>query len=245
MELPRVTGRALIAPSARPLAAVAGVAGLVVVAGLGDWLAHRTRAVGIDIRADAWIDARFGRYDHLLAIAHFLGDPQGAVIMSVVLVLACLLIRGYRGAILVAVAVPLGGGLTELALKPLINRTIWGHVTFPSGHVTGSAAIAAAAVLILTGPSRPPLPGAARGLLAALAAGMVTAVALAMIALHLHQFTDVVGGAAVGVATTAATALAVDALAPRLTRRHRAESAGRRGGWPGYDARTHDHDHAR
>jgi hypothetical protein len=49
--------------------------------------------------------------------------------MTSVLVLACLVTRRWRGAVLAAVAVPAAAGLAELVLKPLVGRTLMGALS--------------------------------------------------------------------------------------------------------------------
>ena len=53
-----------------------------------------------------------------------IGDLMPVVVMASVLVLACLVTRRWRGAVLAAVAVPGAAGVAEFVLKPLVGRTL-------------------------------------------------------------------------------------------------------------------------
>jgi membrane-associated phospholipid phosphatase len=201
--------------------AVAGCA--LVMAVMGAWLAHRTQAVWPDTWIDPLIRVRPGTGKSAKALRS-IGDPAWSTGCCVILVAACVAARRYRAALLAALAVPVASALTEFALKPLIGRTIVGYLAFPSGHVTAVSALAVALVVLLVGPSRPPLPAAARWAAGVLAVAVVAAVAVAMVALTDHYATDTVGGAAVGTGTALAMALAIDAAAGALAR-HRERSA--------------------
>src|SRR5262249_38292892 len=114
---------------------------------------------------------------------------------------------------------------TEFVLKPLVGRSMLNFLAYPSGHVTGAAAFAAALVVVLAGPSAPPLPAWARWAAAFLAAAAVIVVAAAMVALLDHYATDTAGGAAVGTGTVLSVALGPDAAAASLARRRAAGGA--------------------
>jgi membrane-associated phospholipid phosphatase len=45
--------------------------------------------------------------------------------------------------------------ITKGILKPLIGRLRYGHLTFPSGHLTAMAAIAIPTAILLTGAQQP------------------------------------------------------------------------------------------
>ena len=135
------------------------------------------------------------------------GSPRGVASAVLVLVVTALAWHD-RLAAAVAVAGPLAAELlTEQVLKPLIDRTgPTGGNFFPSGHATGVAALATAALFVL---------GRNAGRRWALVAlpvlgAWVTGVAVALVQLHYHYFTDVIGGAAVGIATV----LAIVTVAP-------------------------------
>ena len=140
------------------------------------------------------------------------GSRGGVAAAVAVLVVAALAWRD-RACALIAVAGPLAAlVLTEQILKPLVDRTgPNGGNFFPSGHATGVAAVAAATLFVLDR-------NAGRGwaLLALPVLGAwVSGVSVALVQLHYHYVTDVLGGAAVGVATV----LSMAAVAPP-TRQH-------------------------
>jgi membrane-associated phospholipid phosphatase len=208
----------------RPVATVAVVVACgVVVAVLGGLVAGQAHAMPVDRAVDGWISARLAAHQRLVTLVVESGDPQRAVIICAVLVAAALAFRRWRGALLVLIGVPLASGLTEVILKHVIDRTWNGDLMFPSGHVTGTSAMATAALILLLGPAALPLPVALRWVLAVVAVAAVLAVAVGVIALHYHYFTDTIGGAATGTGTVLATALALDVLA-RLAARRRAAS---------------------
>ena len=109
-------------------------------------------------------------------------------IMSAALFVACLATRRGRGAVLVAVAVPAAAALTEL-LKHLIDRTITGSLSFPSGHTTGIFAVVVAFAVLLIDPPRPRISAVVRVVLAAIAflVGVTVAVGLVCRALALRH----------------------------------------------------------
>jgi len=71
---------------------------------------------------DATFDPRFqalqGRVPVLLDWLPSLGELKPVTVMTFTLILACAVTRWWRGAVLVAVAVPVAIGLTVYVLKP-------------------------------------------------------------------------------------------------------------------------------
>jgi membrane-associated phospholipid phosphatase len=214
-QRPRTAGRPLLHPAARRPAAALVIACVVVTAALGLLLAGHSRPGPVDGWVDGQLDARLGRYPQLAAVNN-LGDPLWVVVIAAAAVAACLLTRRFRGALLVAIAVPAAGGLTDHILKPVVDRTSNGALTYPSGHTAVVTTMAVAAVLVLTGPGRPPLPAAPRWLLSAALLALIPCVAVSLIIAQYHYFTDTIGGAGVGIAVVLGTALGLDAAAARL-----------------------------
>jgi undecaprenyl-diphosphatase len=163
---------------------------------------------------DPWIQAGFGRYPWLLTVLPGLGDKVPVAMMTGALVVACLVTRRWSGAVLAGVAVLASVIITEKILKPVTGLISDGWHSFPSGHATATFALAAICAVLLAGPSRPPLPAALRLLLVLAAVLVAGAVSAAMVALAAHEFTDAVGGAAVGAATVLLTALVLDRFIP-------------------------------
>ena len=128
---------------------------------------------------------------HLLA---WLGGLGSVAVLTAALVLACLVARRWRGAVLAGLAVPAAVALTEFGLKPLVGRSISGYPSFPSGHATAMFALAATCAVLLANPPRPRLPRSVRLALVAGAVLVAAAVPVAMVALGYHYFTDIVAG---------------------------------------------------
>ncbi len=98
--------------------------------------------------------------------------------------------------------------VVEHVAKPMVGRELSGFYTYPSGTVTVTSAIAAAAFLVT--------PGALRPLIAGLGVIAVVGVSAGVLVLRWHYPTDVMGGICVG----AGSVFLIDGLAhvPRLLR---------------------------
>jgi membrane-associated phospholipid phosphatase len=214
----QAAGRPLLSPAGRRRAAALAVAGLIVTAGLGAAFAGQGLPDAFDRWADALLVARLGQIPGLVSVTD-LGTLAVAGPVCVAAVAACAAFRRYRAALLVIIAVPVSVGLTEVVLKPLVGRLNNGALTYPSGHTATVTAMAVAAVVVLTGPARPALPGPARRLLAGLVLAAVPVVAVALAAIQYHYLTDTVGGAGQAAAVVLSTALAQDAACAGLARR--------------------------
>jgi len=214
LEHPQRAAPRPLVPAAMRSLAVAILAGCAAVTVLpGALFAHQTRAGSLDAWVDARIQAGLGGQRRVLNDLSGLGDLMPVAVMTAVLVLACLVTRRWRGAVLVAVAVPAAAGITEFVLKPLIGRTLMGDLSFPSGNETRVFALAAAFAVLLVDPPRARIPAAVRLLLALAVLLAAGAVGIALVGLGHHYFTDAVAGAAVGVAVVLATTLILDRLA--------------------------------
>jgi membrane-associated phospholipid phosphatase len=210
---PRFSGP-LLPAAIRPLAVALLAFCIAITALLGLWLMHQSQASGLDSVIDWGLRVNLYRQHAIVIRLGELADPPQTTEITVALVLACLVTRRWRGALLAAVAIPAAGALTENLLKPLFDRTAQGHLEFPSGHATAAFAMAAVCVVLLLGPLRPPLPDTLRKFLAVAAALTAAGVAVAVVALDFHYFTDTVAGAAVGTGVVLATALLLDRLIP-------------------------------
>jgi membrane-associated phospholipid phosphatase len=201
------------------LAAAFVLACATVVAVLGALFAGQSRPDRFDAAVGRWLRSTIGTHPAPLHVLANFGEPLLVTALTVVLVLAALVVRRWRGAVLAAVAVPLAAALTELALKPLFGRTIGGALSFPSGHATSDFALATVAAILFAAPARPRIPPFARRLLLLGAFLFAAAVAVAMVGLWYHYFTDIIGGAAVGSGTVILTALVLTALPRSRVRR--------------------------
>ncbi|MGD0935887.1 MAG: phosphatase PAP2 family protein [Streptosporangiaceae bacterium] len=194
------------------MAAAFVLACAVVVAVLGALFAGQSQPDRLDAAVGHWLRSSIGTHPAPLHVLANFGGPPLVTALTVVLVLAAMAARRWRGAVLPAVAVPLAAALTELALKPLFGRTIGGALSYPSGHATSDFALATVAAILFAGPARPRIPAFARRLLLLGAFLFAAVVAVAMVGLWYHYFTDIIGGAAVGSGTVVLTALVLTAL---------------------------------
>jgi membrane-associated phospholipid phosphatase len=205
----RSAGRPLLPDGARRPAVVIVVVCVGVTAVLGMLLGHGAHSDWVDAAIDARVRAALIGDPTLLKVLDRLGTTAPVAVMTAILALACALRRRYRGAMLLVISVPAAAAITEWVLKPLVGRTLMGFLSFPSGHATGTFALATAVTVLLAGAQ-----GARtlRLILSAAAFLLAAAVAVAMIAAGFHYFTDAIAGAAVGAGTVLLTALILDWL---------------------------------
>ena len=204
----RPAARPLLSDAAR-LPAVAIVAACVVTTALlGASLGHGAHTDRVDTVIDARVKAILPGNAKVLERLAWPGGLHAIIGMTAVLVLVCVLRRRYRGAALLVIAIPAASVIAERLLKPLVGRTALGFLSFPSGHATGTFALATAITVLLAGAPR--VSRAVRLVAAVIAFAVASVVAAAMIALGFHYFTDAIGGAAVGIGTVLATALVID-----------------------------------
>jgi membrane-associated phospholipid phosphatase len=188
-----------------------------VVAGLGALFAHHTQASAFDNAVSNVIQGNGGfgpggpsGPGFLLRPFGYLGSTLPMALLTALLVYCCLALRRYRGAVLVAASVILASSVSEFVLKPIIDRTRYGSLSFPSGHATAIFAIATAIAVLLIRPPGTNMPTSMRRVLATLTYTAAAAGALGLV--EIHYFTDTIGGAAVGTGVTLAIALALDRL---------------------------------
>src|SRR5690242_6431995 len=193
------SGRFLLAASARPRAGVLLAGCAILVAVLGVLFAHRSTADAFDHAVDSPVITVFAGHPVLALRLASPGTTAPAVVVSVVIAVACLITRRFRGGVLAVAAVPVAVGLCEALVKPLVHRTYIGQVVYPSGH---TAAVVA----------RPAMPSWLRTLILAVAYLTGLAVVVGVIAMRFHYFTDTVAGAAVGVGTVCGLALILDLI---------------------------------
>jgi membrane-associated phospholipid phosphatase len=209
-----LAARPLLPPGMRRWAALLAAGCVVVTACLALAFGHQGHADPLDAVVDARIQDLLDGYPRPLHLLSRLGGLLSVAELTAALVLACLVTRRWRGALLAALAVPVAVTMTEFVLKPLVGRSIRGYASFPSGHATAMFALAAICAVLLANPKRPRLPRAARLLLAAGAVLVALAVPVAMVAQGFHYFTDIVAGAAVGTGTVLLIALLIDLARP-------------------------------
>ena len=165
-----------------------------------------------------WIQGAFAlvlppRGQAALAV-DFVGEPVGAVVLTVVVATACLAL-GRRRLAVVAVVGPIATGVVTTVLKPVVGRTMNGpHLAFPSGHTAFVTAVAMVVGLLAVVQLRT---GVAHGTLIVAGAVCIAGGAMtwAQVVLTAHYPTDTVGGLPTAVAVVPAVAYAVDSV-PRL-----------------------------
>jgi len=196
----------------RRLAVVTSAVCAAITALLAVLVHHQDGAGFMDRKIDHLLHRSIGRHHGLLEPLARLGDQLPVTLMAVALVVACLLVRRWNGAVLVAVGTSAAIVVTEYLLKPLVDRTLGGGESFPSGHATGMFAVATAFSVLIAAPPRLTLATWQRRVLAVCAFLFAASVPVAMVGLNHHYFTDIVAGAAVGIAAVLVTALVLDWL---------------------------------
>jgi undecaprenyl-diphosphatase len=207
--------RPLLPGSFRLPVAVLLAACVAVTALLGIVFAGQRQPSRLDAAVDPALQSSLGHVIVLLNVSDVLGTLIPVSLMTLALTVACLATRRWSGAVLAVVATPAASALTEFVLKPLVDRTIRGFLTYPSGHATCMFALAGTCAVLLIDPPGQRVRTAVRLLLTSLALLVATTVALAMVARISHYFTDVMAGAAVGIGMVMACALTVDFLGRR------------------------------
>jgi membrane-associated phospholipid phosphatase len=146
-------------------------------------------------------------------IATAIASGVGPLVVLAVVVGAALAWRFKRwDAVVLALAAAPAALAIELFLKQLVHRQRpdgSGSLLYPSGHVAVATAAAMTVVLVLRATQAPPR---TRVRVAWLAAWLVLVIAAARLVQTVHYVTDVVGGAAVGLAVTCWAALAITAV---------------------------------
>jgi len=209
-----LAARPLLPPGMRWWAAVLAAGCVVVTACLALAFGHQGRADPLDAVVDARIQGLLDSYPRPLHLVSRLGGLLSVAELTAALVLACLVTRRWRGAVLAALAVPVAMTLTEFVLKPLVGRSIHGYDSFPSGHATAMFALASICAVLLANPPRSRLPRAVRLMLVAGAVLVAVAVPVAMVAQGFHYFTDILAGSAVGVGTVLLITFLIDLAQP-------------------------------
>ena len=138
------------------------------------------------------------------------GGLRSVTVLGVVAVaaLAWIALR-QRNAVVLALLAPMVTLAAERLLKPLVGRRAPGSTVFhyPSGHVAVATAVALCLVLIVRSVRARP---ATRTVTVVSAGLLALLMALARLVETAHVLSDVVGGAATGVAVTLAVALLLD-----------------------------------
>jgi membrane-associated phospholipid phosphatase len=188
------------------------IVGFVVFVALTTYVADRRLPPGPITRVDSWLREYPGstRYSFAMGI-NWLGSAPAVATLSLGLAVFSWCVLHRRGLAVLLVAAPALAGiaqaLTRLAIeRPLSHRSellgAYGH-GFPSGHTTGSAALAAAVVVGAWSMSE-----LNRHRLVAVSASYALAVALSCIVIGAHRGLDVVGGLVLGLLVVLVLAIA-------------------------------------
>lgn len=134
------------------------------------------------------------------------GSARTVAVLSAAVVLVAISCRDARTALYCLITLPSVAAVVELLLKPLVHRTRYGFISYPSMHAAGVAALAVVVVVVVARRFR----SRAVRLIAAAAAATVTLVVCGgVIYRGFHEVTDVVGGAAIGAGMALLLAVAV------------------------------------
>jgi undecaprenyl-diphosphatase len=207
--------------AARPLGWTIAVCVVAFAVVLGLVAAHWPPLLTGDQAADNAAHVDVLAQSSLLAAARAVTIAGSSLVVNVVAAVAAivlLIMRLWRGAVLVVVA-RLGELASATAVKDLLARprpTLLNPVdhgagySFPSGHAAGAAAVYGALVVLV-------LPRAARwarALLLAAGALLICAVAASRVLLGVHYPSDVAAGAALGLAWVGIAALLITLIRP-------------------------------
>jgi membrane-associated phospholipid phosphatase len=196
-----------------PWALRVGVAASLVVALVAAVVWRTRRPNPADAEMMRWQEVARVRGDGVAAALTEAVGPL-AVLVAVVGVALAWRARRWDAVLLALVAAP-GTLAVELVLKQVVHRQRpdgGEALLYPSGHVAVATAAALTVVLVL----RSTAVAARTRMWVALGAGLsVIVVAVARLVQTVHYATDVVGGVALGLATTCWAALALTAAARR------------------------------
>jgi membrane-associated phospholipid phosphatase len=190
-------------------------ASVAITAMLGAWYTGGSSAGRLDRAVDPRLTAGLGEHRELTEALVNIGSPIAVTVMTALLVAALLFLRRPRAALLAALGPPVACAITEWVIKPLVERTRGGTLSYPSGHTTGIFAVALVVVILMLDRTPQRLPVTARVVISTGAVAIGTVVAIASVAVGDHYATDTVGGACVALATVLGLSLVVDAVADR------------------------------
>ena len=211
----------------RPAAVVLAVAGAALVVVLSVIIWH-----GTGTALDDWVFERLRTHIGPDGAARLLAVSTPLIDVGVLAVVAVggAIARRWDVTALALVGPLLALGLTEVALKPLVGRTITppdvlggplrgalgdSPAAFPSGHETGVASVAA---VLLVMAAALPLRWWWRGLVVAVLTAWVVLAGVGLVRNRWHYTTDVIGALGVCAMAVVTAALLIDRYAPRLLR---------------------------
>jgi membrane-associated phospholipid phosphatase len=198
-----------LTPALAPRWAVPAVAvAVAVVAALTPLVWHMRQPNQVDAWVMSWQEVAYG---HAGRLAGVVTDVlmRAAVAVTLASVGLAWLARRLDALVLAVTAVP-----TTLVVNRLLKEVVHRQppegplLLFPSGHLAMAAAAVVTAVLVVRVTAASPR---ARRAVTWLASGFLAALAVARLAETIHYLTDVLAGAATGLAITLAAALGITA----------------------------------
>lgn len=209
----------LIPASMRPAASACAIGSLAVLSVLALLLEGTTAPGSVDSALARTATAWFGSIGSVLDVVDDAGDAGASVVLCAAIA-AVLLAVGQRRLALLAMVGPAVAGAGVLVLKPVVARTLRGIPSFPSGHVTGIAAVTLVLALVALHCGRPDRRASP------VVAGMVVMLAavlmgVAVVVGGVHWPSDVLGGLCTAVSGVLGTALLLDTVAARRGRARR------------------------
>ena len=199
--------RALPARVGPPLAVVSVIAAITLIV-LGFLFAGQSSGAAVDIGIRASLRQLDSPWPQIALVIDWTGEPVGATLVLVTLVVVFLRMGNRRAAVLMIAGTGAAVVVTS-AMKPLVGRTINdGFLSFPSGHTASATAYVLIAMLVVVGRGR-----TVWWLLMAVPAAAV--MAWAQVLLNAHYPTDTFGGFCATLAVVPAVAWAIDWIADR------------------------------
>src|SRR5580658_3459009 len=129
-----------------------------VTAVLGIMFAHGTTGSALDNDVQNLVEGSGagyfgppGRGPFFRTLVQFsqIGSTSVLTVLTAFLTYCNVALRRYRGAVLLGASVIVASVVSELILMPLVDRTRYGSLSYPSGHDTATFAIATAIVILL------------------------------------------------------------------------------------------------
>lgn len=207
--------RPLLSVRTRRPAIVIIVLAVVVIVVLGLHYAHHELPGHLDRDLDTSIGARLSPDRSVTRILISLGDPPQAALLIALVAGAAAVARRWSGVLLTVIGTLSAVTITEVILKPLIDRRSGAALSYPSGHTTAVVSIALAVTILLAG-ARWPRSLAVRFMISLAALVTAAAAAISLVAQQIHYATDTIAGTCVALATMLTVALTLDALGPRF-----------------------------
>jgi membrane-associated phospholipid phosphatase len=196
----------LVPAHLRRPAALTAVVCWVLVALLGAWYAGDQVAGGLDGAIADGVHRAIGEQTFT---ARLLTGPSHPIVSYPVIAFTvgvAVFRRWWARAVLAVAAPALCVLFTEVVVKPLVDRTYAGVLSYPSGHTVSAMATLGVAALVVT----VDWPAAARRTVLGLLVVVWAVLAIGLVGMDYHYFTDTVGGFLLAIGVVAPLAMAAD-----------------------------------